>query len=122
MDVAVGGTTMYGLYMSRSEHLSPKEAKVIRLFVNRPDLPWWGFKIMQETGLKSGSLYPVLDRFVRWGWIERIDGQSTSGGPPRRYYRIRPDGHQEAVEALVAFSQLADDYRTVVPRPLGFEP
>lgn len=49
---------------------------------------------LQSRGLElvsEGSIYPLLARLQRRGYIEGYFVES-SGGPPRKYYRILPAG------------------------------
>ncbi|MEL7189370.1 MAG: PadR family transcriptional regulator [Pseudomonadota bacterium] len=53
----------------------------------------YGLEISRETGLKSGSLYPILARCSERGlvesqWLE----PSKPGRPPRHAYRITSAG------------------------------
>jgi PadR family transcriptional regulator PadR len=70
-------------------------AKVLRAFIEDPATPCYGLELMRATGLPSGSLYPVLARLERAGWVrsrrEKVDPVSE-GRPPRRYYELTPDG------------------------------
>ena len=66
-------------------------AQVIRVFLEEPSKPRYGFELMRITGLASGSLYPALARFERNGWLtldtEDINPQKA-GRPARRLYMI----------------------------------
>lgn len=57
----------------------------------------------------EGTLYPLLARLRRDGVVETTWRESSSG-PPRRYYRLTPAGH----EALRAFSAEWARFRTSV--------
>lgn len=49
---------------------------------------------LQDRGLElvsEGSIYPLLSRLQKRGYIEGYFVES-SGGPPRKYYRILPAG------------------------------
>jgi PadR family transcriptional regulator PadR len=46
----------------------------------------------------EGTLYPLLSRLRRLGWVETSWRESTSG-PPRRYYQLTDEG----VSALDTF-------------------
>lgn len=63
--------------------------------------PHYGFGLIQTTGLKSGSLYPILERLERQGWVssawEQVD-PAEAGRPRRRYYRLTPEGVAGAQE------------------------
>lgn len=71
----------------------------------------YGFDIMEETGLTSGTVYPALDRlevlgFARSEWEDAKIAQAEKR-PPRRYFRITPDGARELQEALERHRSLA---------------
>ena len=69
------------------------------------DTERYGFEIVraltEADGLVTteGTLYPLLARLRREGVVETTWRESSSG-PPRRYYRLTPAGH----EALDAFT------------------
>lgn len=71
----------------------------------------YGFDIMEETGLSSGTIYPSLDRleglaYARSEWEDARVAQEEKR-PPRRYYRITPDGARALQEALERHRALA---------------
>ena len=71
----------------------------------------YGFDIMEETGLTSGTIYPALDRleafgFARSEWEDARIAQADKR-PPRRYFRITPGGARELREALDRHRSLA---------------
>lgn len=51
----------------------------------------YGLDIAKATGLRSGSLYPILQRFEERGWVEsrweELD-ESAAGRRRRRYYSL----------------------------------
>jgi PadR family transcriptional regulator, regulatory protein PadR len=49
--------------------ITPKMAKVLKIFLEDPAQPRYGFEIMRLTSLASGSLYPMLARLERAGWL-----------------------------------------------------
>jgi PadR family transcriptional regulator, regulatory protein PadR len=59
----------------------------------------YGLELMHDTGLPSGTLYPILVRLERAGWVasrwEDAD-PVAEGRPARRYYRLTADGAAEA--------------------------
>lgn len=63
----------------------------------------YGLELTRETGLKSGTLYPILARLEAAGWLvsewEQID-PSLEGRRPRRYYRLTREGEKVARNAL----------------------
>jgi PadR family transcriptional regulator PadR len=53
--------------------------------------------------ISEGTIYPLLSRLRREGWVSTTLAESV-GGPPRRYYTLTPAGER----ALLAF---ATDWR-----------
>jgi len=71
----------------------------------------YGFDIMEETGLSSGTIYPALDRLEKLGfacseWEDASVAQAEKR-PPRRYFRITPEGALELQAALDRHRSLA---------------
>jgi PadR family transcriptional regulator, regulatory protein PadR len=56
----------------------------------------YGFSVMEETGLPSGTVYPALRRLERDGLIrsqwESAAVAEVGQRPPRKYYRITRAG------------------------------
>jgi DNA-binding PadR family transcriptional regulator len=72
----------------------------------------YGFDIIEETGLTSGTVYPTLDRLEKDGlarskW-EDADVARREKRPSRRYFSITAGGKAALVEAL-------DRYRSLAP-------
>jgi PadR family transcriptional regulator PadR len=101
--------------------LTKASAKVLRAFLDKPGHEQYGFGLMKVTGVKSGSLYPMLQRLEHRGWIEGFDetiDERTEGRPRRRLYRLTALGEREGRGAV------ADFYRDLGPVPgwlSGFE-
>jgi DNA-binding PadR family transcriptional regulator len=70
----------------------------------------YGFDVMDRTSLPSGTVYPALSRLERDGLVRSAweDLQKAHGDrrPPRRYYRITPEGTRALAEALDRFHAL----------------
>ena len=60
-----------------------------------------GYGIARDTGLKSGTLYPILIRLADRGMVEACweDAQPV-GRPQRHLYRLTPEGLAAATAAL----------------------
>jgi DNA-binding PadR family transcriptional regulator len=56
----------------------------------------YGFDIMDATGIPDGSVYPALRRLERAGYLEAHwedkAAATAKQRPPRRYYRLTPEG------------------------------
>ncbi len=64
----------------------------------------YGLDLVERTGLSSGTVYPVLGRLRRRGWIEGVweaqEQADAEGRPRRKYYRLTPDGRAVLTEEL----------------------
>jgi PadR family transcriptional regulator, regulatory protein PadR len=60
-----------------------------------------GYLLAKQTGLRSGTLYPILIRLAERGLVEACweDGQ-PAGRPRRHLYRLSSDGLAAARTAL----------------------
>jgi len=100
--------------------ITPKMARVLKIFLEDPAQPRYGFEIMRLTGLASGSLYPMLARLEQAGWLtkgkENIDPH-TEGRPPRLHYTI---AGAAVTAARLQLAELSDQYRP--PAPAGTRP
>jgi DNA-binding PadR family transcriptional regulator len=78
----------------------------------------WGFELSRETGLKAGTMYPILARLQAAGWVEdRWEDPAVwreTGRPPRRYYRLTTTGRARAAHATTATATAGP---TPAPRP-----
>ncbi len=67
--------------------------------------PLYGFELVRRLAAdevlvtSEGTIYPLLSRLRRDGWVSTTWAESESG-PPRRYYAVTPDGRR----ALHAFT------------------
>lgn len=104
--------------------LSLTALRVLRAFLDANGEPQYGLALSGATGIKAGSLYPILSRFEGTRWItgawEEID-EAAAGRRRRRYYRLTGVGERVAREALAnATDQLspaaAPDRRDLNPR------
>lgn len=79
------------------------QADVLVFFLRDPDRKRFGYDLMQVTGVGPATLYPILIRLERAGWItgefEDIDEQAE-GRPARRFYLLTDYGYRQAIEAL----------------------
>ena len=77
----------------------------------------YGFAIMERTGLKSGSLYPILNRLEALGWITgEWETPHPQGRPPRRYYELVPEARVATTRLLrersVSLGAIGDRFRS----------
>jgi PadR family transcriptional regulator, regulatory protein PadR len=77
--------------MGNEPRLSHQTVKVLAAFMSRPRGELSGAEIAKQTGLRSGTLYPILVRLEEAGWLDsRWEGEDPTvlGRPRRRYYRV----------------------------------
>ena len=90
--------------MSDTPRLTPQTVAVIRALLETPATPRWGRDIANKTGLKSGTLHPILAPLEQAGWVEshceNPAEHEDQGRPRRRYYRFAPGGAETARLAL----------------------
>ncbi|GAA4954867.1 DNA-binding PadR family transcriptional regulator [Nonomuraea thailandensis] len=77
---------------------------VLRALLGDPRQERYGLELCELADLPSGTLYPILARLERAGWVESRWEDPTAhvaeGRPRRRYYRVTADGAQQAREAI----------------------
>lgn len=84
--------------------------------------PRYGVELAQELAAAralattEGTLYPMLSRLRRSGWVA-TSWQESPSGPPRRYYTLTPDGRA----ALEHFRTEWVEFRDAVDRIVGTE-
>ncbi len=81
--------------------LSPETLRVLERFVERPADWRYGYELSRETGLKSGTLYPILMRLEKHGLLKARWVTTEDGVPPRHTYRLTPNGLEFARSALL---------------------
>ena len=65
--------------------------------------PAYGYEIMKATGLKSGTLYPILMRLTERGLLSsHWDSPLVPGKPPRQIYELTTDGRAWALNVTVS--------------------
>lgn len=83
--------------------LSAQTLAVLRALVAEPSRWRYGYDLASETGLKSGSLYPILVRLADRELVEaRWEEEQPAGRPRRHMYRLTDNGLAAASAALAA--------------------
>ncbi|MFB6396191.1 PadR family transcriptional regulator [Polymorphospora lycopeni] len=71
--------------------------KVLTALLEDPLAERYGLDLMKETGLPSGTLYPILARLESAGWLKaEKEMPPPIGRPRRRYYRLTAEGTIQA--------------------------
>lgn len=93
--------------MPRPPHTSRQAAMLFATLLDQPDRWWHGYALMQETGLRSGSLYPLLIRLADDSFLEDRWDLAGEQSRPRREYRLTASGRALASERLARFAARA---------------
>ena len=80
--------------------LSPQTIQVLDAFLQAPRAWRYGYDISRDTGIKSGTLYPILMRLADLKLLETRWETTEPGKPPRHMYRLAPDGVPSARKQL----------------------
>ncbi len=86
--------------MTRPRHASRQTLAVLAALLERPQSWRHGYELMAATGLKSGTLYPLLVRLHDDGLLEAEWREAPEAGrPPRHAYRLTAAGRAFALKA-----------------------
>jgi DNA-binding PadR family transcriptional regulator len=87
--------------MQRNRPPSAQAIRVLLALAADPARWRYGYDLVTEVRLKSGSLYPILVRLADRGLLETSWEPGPGSRPPRHLYRLSPAG-REYVAALTA--------------------
>jgi PadR family transcriptional regulator, regulatory protein PadR len=89
---------------SRSE-FSAQTLSVLAALCEQPSQWRHGYELAKQTGLKSGTLYPILIRLADRGLMEAHWQDEQQAGRPRRHlYRLTPEGLATAGPVVTAMA------------------
>lgn len=78
--------------MQRKRPPSEQTTQVLLALAQDPAEWRHGYDLCQHTGLKAGSMYPILIRLTDRGWLETRWETEVTGRPPRHLYRLTEAG------------------------------
>jgi len=93
--------------MPRKPNSSRQTRALLATFLESSGTWRHGYDLSKETGLRSGTLYPLLMRLSEQGLLEqRWQEAERPGLPPRHVYRLTASGlalaHEQALAAITA--------------------
>ena len=92
--------------MIRTTGYSAQTLSVLSALCSTPSGWRHGYDIAKETGLKSGTLYPILIRLADRGLVEACwEAEQPAGRPRRHLYRLSAEGMVSARAALAASAE-----------------
>jgi DNA-binding PadR family transcriptional regulator len=81
---------------------------VLAALCDQPSQWQHGYALARQTGLKSGTLYPILIRLADRGLVEACwQDEPTPGRPRRHLYRLTAAGLASATGALASAAERA---------------
>ena len=87
--------------MTDRSNFSAQTLSVLAVLCGEPSGWQHGYAIAKDTGLKSGTLYPILIRLADRGLVEACwEDEQPAGRPRRHLYRLTADGRASARTAL----------------------
>ena len=79
----------------------------------------WGYELSKRSGVRSGVMYPLLQRMLDEGWLaDGWEDQAQTGRakrPPRRYYELT-DAGKAALGAVIAEARRDARFAPLVTR------
>jgi DNA-binding PadR family transcriptional regulator len=79
--------------MIRDRRPSPQTLRLLMALAARPRSWRHGYELSRETGLKAGTLYPILMRLSQRGLIDsRWEESPLAARPPRHACRLSVQG------------------------------
>jgi len=89
--------------MTSRREFSPQTLSVLAALYEQPSQWQHGYALASKTGLKSGTLYPILIRLADRDLVEACWQEEPVPGRPRRHlYRLTAGGLASAAGALAA--------------------
>jgi PadR family transcriptional regulator PadR len=87
--------------VARGRGFSAQTLSVLAVLCARPQMWRHGYDIARETGLKSGTLYPILIRLADRGLLEACwEDEQPAGRPRRHLYQLTSEGLARGSQAL----------------------
>lgn len=100
--------------------MTTQTLQVLALFLEDASTEWYGFGLVERAKIKSGTLYPILIRLEKAGWLasrmEEVDPQVV-GRPPRRLYSLTGEGERAARQELSSHIAALAPASATLPAP-----
>ena len=82
----------------------------------------WGYELSKQSGVRSGVMYPILQRMLDEGWLDDgwEDQEQAGRGkrPPRRYYKVTDVG-RTALGAILVRARNDVRFRAILAPQTG---
>ncbi|MEE9328670.1 MAG: helix-turn-helix transcriptional regulator [Parvularculaceae bacterium] len=85
--------------MARRKNISKQTQRLLMALFETPGQWWYGYELSKLTGLKSGTLYPILMRLDDQGYLaSEWRDPDLPGKPARHVYRLTSEGKALAAQ------------------------
>ncbi len=78
---------------------------------------YYGYELVETISkrieISEGTIYPILRRLTVEKYFETYLTES-SGGPPRKYYRMTDFGRQETKKLLSSWQKFSEDVNFII--------
>jgi PadR family transcriptional regulator, regulatory protein PadR len=99
--------------MARKPNTSAQTRQLLSVMLRQPRTWQYGYEMSKQTGLKSGTLYPLLMRLSDQGLLDsQWQDPERPGTPPRHAYKLTASG-------LAIAREMTLDTRSTVRRKLA---
>jgi DNA-binding PadR family transcriptional regulator len=99
--------------MARKPNTSVQTRELLNVMLRQARTWQYGYELSKQTGLKSGTLYPLLMRLSDQGLLDsHWQDPERPGKPPRHAYKLTPSG-------LALAHEISADTRSTVRRKLA---
>lgn len=103
--------------------ISEQGMTVLALMLESVGASWYGLELARKTGIKTGTIYPLLARLEQVQWLtsefETVD-PAVEKRPRRRLYKLTGAGEVAARQRMLEFEATrtpAHPARKQTPRP-----
>jgi PadR family transcriptional regulator len=92
--------------MANARKCSRQTIDLLATLLEQPRTWQHGYKLSKDTGLPSGTLYPILMRLSDRGYLDHKWMESPDAGvPPRHAYRLTAKGIAYAKEQTALYAE-----------------
>jgi DNA-binding PadR family transcriptional regulator len=90
----------------RKPNSSPQAHAILEALRDAPDGWRYGYELCKLTGVKSGTLYPLLMRLHDQGFLQsEWRPPEATGRPPRNAYRLTNEGRRLAATLAAEYNR-----------------
>jgi DNA-binding MarR family transcriptional regulator len=100
--------------------ITPATVDVLTSLLEETGSRIWGLEIVRRCSRPPGSVYPILERLERSGWVESAwEDDDARPGPRRRLYELTADGAAAARATVASFAAKTSSAGARQAHPLG---